>query len=140
MAVCRRAPKISHLFFADDSLVFCRASLEECNELQRIFTVYEDASAQQLNKAKTALFFSKNTPRVIQEEIKAKFRAQVIRQHEKYMGLPSLVGRSKKNTFHDLKDKMGKKLSGWKEKLLSNAGKEVLIKAVGQAIPSYTMS
>ena len=62
VAVCRRAPRISHLFFADDSLVFCRASLEECNELQRIFTVYEAASGQQLNKAKTTLFFSKNTP------------------------------------------------------------------------------
>ena len=65
VAVCKRAPKISHLFFADDSLVFCRASLEECNELQCIFTVYEAASGQQLNKAKTALFFSKNTPRAI---------------------------------------------------------------------------
>ena len=51
-----------------------------------------------------------------------------------------MVGRSKKNTFHDLKDKLGKKLLGWKEKLLLNAGKEILIKAVGQAIPSYTIS
>lgn len=133
-------PKISHLFFADDSLVFCQASLEECNELQHIFNIYESASGQQLNKAKTALFFSKNTPHAIQEEIKSRFGAQVIRQHEKYMGLPSLVGRSKKNSFHDLKDKLGKKLSGWKEKMLSNAGKEILIKEVGQAIPSYTMS
>ena len=138
VAICRRAPRIFHLFFADDSLVFCRASLEECNELQRIFTIYEATSGQQLNKVKIALFFSKNTPRAIQEEIKSRFGAQVIRQHEKYLGLPSLVGRSKKNTFHDLKDKLGKKLSGWKEKLLSNAGKEILIKAVGQTIPSYT--
>ena len=75
VAVCRRAPRISHLFFANDSLVFCRASLEECNELQRIFSVYEAASGQQLNKAKTALFFSKSTPHAIQEEIKARFGA-----------------------------------------------------------------
>ena len=58
VAVCQKAPRISHLFFADDSLVFCRASLEECDELQRIFTLYESASGQQLNKAKIALFFN----------------------------------------------------------------------------------
>ena len=75
-------------------------------------------------------FFSKNTPRPIQEEIKRRFGAPVIRQHEKYLGLPSLVGRSKRNTFNDLKDKLGNKLSGWKEKLLSSAGKEILIKSV----------
>ena len=44
------------------------------------------------------------------------------------MGLPSLVGRNK------MKAKLAKKLAGWKEKLLSKAGKEVLIKAVAQAI------
>ena len=31
-------------------------------------------------------------------------------------------------------------MSGWKEKLLMHARKEVLIKSVAQAVPSYTMS
>ena len=66
--------------------------------------------------------------------------APVIWQHEKYLGLPSLVGQSKRNTFNDLKEKLGNKLSGQKEKLLSNVGKEILIKSVAQAIPSYSMS
>ena len=51
-----------------------------------------------------------------------------------------MVGRNKRNSFNDIKEKVGKKLAGWKEKMLSKAGKEILIKAVTQAIPTYTMS
>ena len=92
--------------------------------------MYEKASGQQLNKTKTSLFFSNNTIKEVQDEIKSKFGAQVIKQHEKYLGLPSLVGRNKKNTFKEIKEKLSKKLAGWKQKLLSKAGKEILIKAV----------
>ena len=56
------------------------------------------------------------------------------------MGLLSLLGRNKKNTFNSINDKLRKQLAGWKEKLLSKVGKEVLIKVVAQAIPTYTMS
>ena len=49
LVVCRGGPRLSHLFFADNSLIFCKASLEECNSLQRILIVYEQAFGQQLN-------------------------------------------------------------------------------------------
>ena len=60
-------------------------------------------------------------------------------QPNKYLGLPSLIGRSKKQVFNEIKERVGKKLSGWKEKLLSIGGREILIKAVAQALPTYTM-
>ena len=54
----------------------------------------------------------------------------MIKQHEKYLELPSLIGGSKKKSFREIKEKLAGKLTGWKEKLLTKAGKEVLIKAV----------
>ena len=140
VAASARGPRISHLFFADDSLIFGRATTMECTEIQRLLKVYESSSGQQLNRSKTSMFFSPNTNMSMKDSLKAMFGAQVIRTHESYLGLPSLVGKSKRNTFTQLKQRVANKVSGWKEKLLSSAGKEVLIKAVAQAVPSYTMS
>ena len=58
VSVCHGGPKLSHLFFANDSLIFCKASLEECDTLQQILKVYEDASGQQLNRAKNPYFLA----------------------------------------------------------------------------------
>ena len=49
------------------------------------------------------------------------------------------VGKSKVNTFKDLGEKITKRVLGWKEKYISKAGREILIKTVAQAIPKYTM-
>ena len=65
IAVSCGGPRLSHLFFTDDSFFFCKASINECSEPKRILQVYEDTSGQQLNRAKTSLFFSNNIPRLI---------------------------------------------------------------------------
>ena len=59
---------------------------------------------------------------------------------ESYPGLLTLIGQTKYHAFSYLKDKIWKKLQGWKGMLLSKAGKEILIKVVTQSIPTYTMS
>ena len=122
--VSRGGSCLSHLFFADDSLIFCKVTIEECDILQRILSTYEKAFGQQLNQSKTSLFFSLNTVKEIQDEIRILFGAHVIRQHVKYLGLPSLVGRNKRNTFMEVKAKLAKKLASWKEKLLSKLVKK----------------
>lgn len=89
--------------------------------------MFEQAFGQQLNREKTSLFFSSNTPQDFQDDIKNRFGAKVICQYE---SLPSLVGKLKCNTFRQLKERLDNKLSGWKEKTLSHVGKDILIKAV----------
>ena len=72
--------------------------------------------------------------------MKQKFGAQIIQHHEMYLGLPLLVGKGKRKAFNRIKDQVGRKIASWKGKLLSNGGREILIKAVAQAMPTYTMS
>jgi len=66
--------------------------------------------------------------------------ANSVQQFERYLGLPALIGRSRVSSFNFIKGRIWTKLNGWKEKLLTDAGKEILLKTVIQAIPIYTMS
>ena len=95
---------------------------------------------KKLIEIKLIFFFSSNTPPGIQIAIKQLLGVPAIHQYEKYLGLPALVGRAKKQSFIYLKERVWKKLQGWKEKILSQVGREVLIKSVIQAIPTYKMS
>lgn len=56
-----------------------------------------------------------------------------------YLGMPSQNKKSKRVLFNRLKVRVEKVLQSWKESLFSTGGKKVLIKAIAQAIPTYTM-
>ena len=64
----------------------------------------------------------------------------VIKSYEKYLRLPSFVGRQKKACFNHIKEQIWSRMQGWKEKLLSQADKEIIIKEVVQSIPTYSIS
>jgi hypothetical protein len=50
-----------------------------------------------------------------------------------------MIGMDKSDCFHHLIDRVLIRINGWKEKLLSMGGKEILIKAIAQAIPVFAM-
>ncbi|KAL5756462.1 hypothetical protein ACOSQ2_021208 [Xanthoceras sorbifolium] len=140
LRVARSAPQVSHLFFADDSLIFLRASEVECVGLKKILDCYERASGQSVNYEKSAISFSPNTQQRIREQICSLFAIGEVSCHDKYLGLPSAISRNRKNVFANIKEKVWNKLQSWKHRLFSVGGREVLLKAVVQAVPTYAMS
>lgn len=56
------------------------------------------------------------------------------------MGLPEHFGRSKKDLFSFIVDKIKQKAASWSTKLLSGAGKLVMLKSVRSAMPTYAMT
>ena len=139
-SICRRSPTLIHLFFADDSLLFYRSNEEECEKGLEVLQIYERSLGQQINKAKTIVFFSESTTKENRQRVKNILGVEEIQSYEKYLGLPSLVGKKKKASFNYIKERVWRKLQGWEEKLLSQADREILIKVVAQAVPTYTMN
>lgn len=80
--------------------------MEENIQVQHLLKIYEEASGQKINKEKTSLLFGKNTSNVDQDRNKATWGVEAIKQHEKYLGLPSLVGQSKKRSFLEIKERV----------------------------------
>ena len=103
VSICRNDPRLTHLLFANDSLIFCRAKENECQKLLEVLATYENASGQQINREKTTIFFSKSTSQALQNTIKAALRVPVVQQYEKYLDLPSFIGQKKKESFDNIK-------------------------------------
>lgn len=138
--VCSNAPALTHLLFTDDSFLFFRASTEEAIKVKAVLNEYEAWSGQAVNYQKSGVFFSANVRRDKQEELKTVLGVYNDLGESKYLGLPSLVGRSKKTVFNFLKERVSKKIAEWSNKTLSRAGKTILVKCVAQSIPTYCMS
>ncbi|XP_019186519.1 PREDICTED: uncharacterized protein LOC109181223 [Ipomoea nil] len=138
--VTRGTPSITNLFFADDSLLFFKANIQEAGVVKRCLSEYEKMSGQAVNYHKSNIYYSKNTRGEIRDEIADILGVVQAQNFEKYLGLPSFVGRNRKVAFSYIEDKIRQRINSWNKKFLSQAGKEVLLKSVAQSMPTFSMS
>ena len=119
VSISHNGPQITHLLFVDDSLLFYKASTSECHIIKEILQIYEVASSQKTNCEKGSIFFNTNTPLSTRNEIRMLLNTSSTEPFEKYLDLPPIIGRGKKQAFVEIKLRIQSKLSGWKTKLLS---------------------
>lgn len=93
-----------------------------------------------VNLDKSEATFSQNVREKVKEMIQNRMRVKRVMSHAKYLSLPIVFGRSKKEVFAMVIERVWKKFKGWKENFLAKVGREVLIKFVAQAILTYIKS
>ena len=130
MAVCRSAPSVTNLLFADDSLIFCKANKNEVQVVSDTLQLYAKASGQCINLEKSSAYLSSNVSVERKAWIIDKLKVKEVEKFDAYLGLHALIGRRKNDTFAFIKERVWKKMQGSKGKLISRADKEVLIKVV----------
>jgi hypothetical protein len=100
---------------------------------------YSANSGKLVSVSKLSIFFSPNTNVLVKAKICETLNINTEAISNKYLGLPTFVGADKSECFLHFVEIIIQRITGWKEKMLSKAGKEVIIKACAQAIPKFTM-
>jgi hypothetical protein len=117
-----------------------KAETNNATSLQRVLDTYCANSGQLVSLAKSSIFFSPNTNALLRAEVCEALHIDTEALSDKYLGLPALVGADRSDCFEHFIERIIQRINGWKEKILSIGGKEILLKAVAQAIPVYAMS
>lgn len=135
----RRGVPLSHLFFADDLIIFCKAELDQIEVVQKILSDFCAASGHKVSNSKTKIFFSRNVSLGLRSVISGQFQYEQADGLGRYLGVPLLTGRMSSSIYRYILDRIRAKLAGWKQQSLSLAGRITLAKSVLQSIPFYTM-
>lgn len=99
ISISRIGPSISHLFFADASILYTRASYEEAEIIKRILHEYSLTSGHKINLSKSSLGFNSNTPRSICLSISKILHIDNITGLHKFLSIPANFTRSKRQNF-----------------------------------------
>jgi hypothetical protein len=140
LRIARNCSPIHHLLFANDLLMFGKASVTEATCFKSCLDKYYSWSSQSVNASKSSIRFNKNTNPAISDAITSLLPYSTNPTKSLYLGLLILMGNSKKIAFQGIIDKVHSRIDGWRAQTLSQASRLVLIKLVAAALPSYAMS
>nr|XP_023895781.1 uncharacterized protein LOC112007645 [Quercus suber] len=137
--VSQSGPVFSHMFFADDLVLFAKADAINCSTIRDVLDAFCKISGQTVSEAKSRVFFSPNMDRDSRESFCDILGFHSTQSLRKYLGFPIRHTGSSSQDFNYILDRVKNKLAGWKANLLSLAGRTVLIQASSSAIPAYVM-
>jgi len=129
----------SHLFCADDLILFVKADLKNCISVRETLDTFCELSGQKVSLNKSKVYFSPNTSLETRKELSEVLGIHSTPNLGKYLGFPIKHPGSSSQDFNFVVERVQNKLQGWKASLLSMAGRVVIAQSVLSTIPAYVM-
>lgn len=136
----RGSPKISHLFFADDCILFSSAAGSSIPNLMKLLNQFCEISGQMVSLHKSSIHFSNHMNDTVKASISDSVKMQRIQLKDKYLGIPLFIGRNKQSCCTETVDKMNSRLQAWQGKLVNQAGRSTQIQAAVGVMAHFQMS
>lgn len=129
---------ISHLQFADDTIIFCNNSQRQIRLLRCVIRCFEAVSGLCINLAKSFIFVVGDVPNI--DDLVMDLGCRLGSLPAMYLGMPLVTSYKQKEVWDPILDRIRKRLVGWKAQHLSKGGRLTLIKASLSSIPTYYLS
>ncbi|XP_057779879.1 uncharacterized protein LOC130998477 [Salvia miltiorrhiza] len=129
----------THLLYADDILIFCKASVRNAKKIKEILNLYGELSGQICNPVKSHVFFSSRVATPLRNNIQRELGFAIGSLPVTYLGVPLFTGRIRASYFMAIYDKIVNKFARWKGLQLSMAGRLCLVRSVIQSSVTHSM-
>lgn len=133
------ADRIPFLTFADDTMIFAKATKNNCAYIKNIIQEYSKMSRQKVNFHKSAFQCTKNVTRRDINSLQGILEMKPVQGLDKYLGFPIINGKVDNSTFQPVIERTGKNLAKWKANTLSKPGRVTFIHSTLESTPLFSM-
>ena len=130
--------RVSHLLFANDTILFCDASREQILSIRLVLSCFQAFTGLKVNVGKSEIV-SIGEVRNIQS-LANILQCRVGSLPMTYLGMPLGSLCKTPSIWNPILERMEKKLSGWKRFYLSKSGRLTLLKSTLSSLLTYYFS
>ena len=130
--------RISHLLFANDTILFCDTSRDQLLSIRLVLSCFQAFTSLKVNVGKSEIVpvGEVNNLDVLANILQCRVGSLPM----KYLEMPLGTSIKTASIWNPILEKMEKKLSGWKRLYLSKGGRLMLLKSTLSSLPTYFLS
>lgn len=130
---------LTHLMFADDLMVVTDGKVRSMEGIVNVFDTFAKISGLRISMEKTTMYMG-GVPTDIRLEIESRFQFKSGQLPVRYLGLPLTTKSMSSSDYQPLLETIRNRISSWKNRFLSYAGRLELLGSVLWSISSFWLS